>query len=203
MTALEKVGAVSALFVVGLVVFLILLKEFPQKTTIMVTTLLRPFPQVLSHKALDVLHSFRMGLHVLRTGSHLVFVIFWSMMVWLGATLGAWSILWAFDLRLPFMSAIFITVATAFSAALPSSPGYVGPFHFAVKMSVLFFVPEIGESAAAGVAIIYHLVCIVPTTLAGIYFLWKENMSFAEIQRAEEEREAEDELEAEISEAEL
>ncbi len=80
-----------------------------------------------------------------------------------------------------------MTVITAFSAAIPSSPGYVGPFHAAVSASVLFFLPGLDKSTAAGIAIIFHLVCILPTTFIGMYYLWKENMSFSEIQHIEEE----------------
>ena len=186
---LKIVGVLSALFILGLLVFLVLLKEFPQRTTSVVNLFLKPFPKKFSEKALELLESFRTGLQVLQTGTHLFYLVFWSLSVWIAASTSAWIVLLAFDLPLPFMAGIFTTVMAAFSAAIPSSPGYVGPFHAAVSASVLFFLPTLDKSTAAGIAIIFHLVCILPVTFGGIYYLWKENMSFSEIQHIEEEEE--------------
>ncbi|MCP4403005.1 MAG: flippase-like domain-containing protein, partial [bacterium] len=184
---LQIVGSLAAVFIFALLLFLVLLKEFPQQTTTFMKLLLSPLPKSLGHKILDIVESFRMGLQVLQTGSHLFFLMFWSLSVWLTAAFAAWIILWTFGLDLPFMAGVFMTVITAFSAAIPSSPGYVGPFHAAVSASVLFFLPGLDKSTAAGIAIIFHLVCILPTTFIGMYYLWKENMSFSEIQHIEEE----------------
>ncbi len=188
-SALEKIGIVSTLFVLGLLAFLILLKELPNKTTQFITLLCKPLPASLSHKVLEFVNSFRIGLRVLDTGSHLFWVIFWSFAVWFTAIFGGWMVLKAFALPLSFMAAMFINVIIAFSAAIPSSPGYVGPFHAAVSAGILFFLPTLDKSAVAGIAIIFHLTCIIPITLAGLYFLWKENMSIAEIQHVEQEEE--------------
>ncbi len=187
---LQKIGIVSALFVFGVLAFLILLKEFPRQTTRFVEIVCKPLPASLSRNALELLNSFRLGLRVLDTGSHLFWVIFWSLAVWLIAILGGWAVLLAFHLPLSFMAAMFINVIIAFSAAIPSSPGYVGPFHAAVSAGVLFFLPKSDISTVAGIAIVFHLVCIVPTTLIGLYYLWKENLSIAEIQHVEEQEEA-------------
>lgn len=184
---LTKAGILSAMFVIGLLIFLVALKEFPRQTTSIARRLLQPLPASLAHKAIKLLESFRTGLQVLKTGRHLFFLVFWSLLVWFLAVVAAWLILEAFALDLPFIAAIFVTVLTAFSVAVPSSPGYIGPFHAAVSASVLFFVPDMDKSVAAGIAIVFHLTCILPITLAGLYYLWKENLSFAEIQHAEEE----------------
>jgi hypothetical protein len=58
-----------------------------------------------------------------------------------------------------------------------------------VSAVVLFFFPGLEKSTAAGIAIIFHLVCILPMTLGGLYYLWRENMSFAEIQHLDKDEE--------------
>ena len=194
---LKKAGGLSALLVLGILVVLVLLKECPQKTTAIARRLLQPLPQSISRSALKLLESFRTGLQVLKTGRHLLFLVFWSLLIWSMAVFGGWLILHAFALNLSFMAAMLITVTTSFSVALPSSPGYIGPFHAAVSAGVLFFVPDMDKSAAAGIAIVFHLACIAPITIAGLYYLWKENMSFAEIQhidKNEEEANAQNDL---------
>ena len=184
---LQIIGGLSAIFVFALLLFLVLLKELPRQTTAFMKLLLKPLPKSLGDKILAIVESFREGLQVLQTGKHLFFLVFWSLSVWLVASASAWVVTRAFALDLPFMAGVFITAITAFSAAIPSSPGYVGPFHAAVSASVLFFLPELDKSTAAGIAIIFHLICIVPVTLLGIYYLWRENMSFSEIQHIEED----------------
>ncbi|GAK60353.1 hypothetical protein U27_00244 [Candidatus Vecturithrix granuli] len=186
---LKKAGGLSALIVLGILVVLVLLKEFPQKTTAIARRLLQPLPQSISHNALKLLESFRTGLQVLKTGRHLLFLIFWSLMIWGMAVVTGWVILHAFALNLSFMAAMLMTVTTSFSVAIPSSPGYIGPFHAAISAGVLFFVPDMDKSVVAGIAIVFHLVCIVPITLAGLYYLWKENLSFAEIQHVDKNEE--------------
>ena len=183
---IRRVGLVSMLFLVGVVVFLVLLKELPRQTTRVVQFVLKPLPPILTDKALELLHSFRLGLQVLKTGAHLAYLIVWSLAVWLVSVLAGWCILRAFGLLLPFIAAMFLTVLIAFSVALPSSPGYIGPFHAAVLTGVLFFVPTLDKSAVAGIALVYHLTVILPITVMGLYYLWKENLTFADIQHLDE-----------------
>jgi glycosyltransferase 2 family protein len=184
---MQKAGILSVIFVAGLVGFLVLLKEFPQATTRIVRLCLTPFPEALHHKVIELLESFREGLQVLKTGTHLLYLIFWSLIVWLAICGGGWFVLLAFGLDVPFLTAIFIVVLVAFAVAVPSSPGYVGPFHAAVLAGVLLFQPALDKGAVAGIAIVYHLMAIGPITLGGVYYLWKEQMSFADIRHIEEE----------------
>lgn len=184
---MQKAGMLSAIFVTGLVGFLVLLKELPQATTRVVQVCLKPFPESLHHKVVDLLESFREGLQVLKTGMHLVYLVFWSLMVWIAGCAAGWFILLAFDLDVPVLAAAFILVLIAFAVALPSSPGYVGPFHAAVLAGVLLFQPGLDKGAVAGVAIVFHLIAIGPITLGGVYYLWKEQMSFADIRHIEED----------------
>jgi uncharacterized protein (TIRG00374 family) len=188
---MQKAGLLSTVFVAGLVGFLVILKEFPQVTIRFVQILLTPFPDSLTHKVLDLMESFREGLQVLKTGTHLIYLIFWSALVWLVSVSAGWFVLRSFNLDVPFMSAMFIVVLISFAVALPSSPGYVGPFHAAVLAGVLLFQPDLDKGAVAGIAIVYHLMTIGPITLGGVYYLWKEQMSFSEIQHFEGEDDAE------------
>ena len=190
-TLMKEMGLLSAIFVAGLVLFLVLFKEFPQKTRAVVQKMLTPLPKVLQGKVLGLLDSFRLGLQVLTAGKHLVYLIGWSLVVWGAYAFGNWLMLWAFGLQLSLLAAIFIMVLIAFSVALPSSPGYIGPFHAAIVAGILFFLPGYDRSSAAGIAIVFHLIAVGPVTLLGLFYLWQENLSLAEIQHLEKTEEAE------------
>ncbi len=188
---MQKAGILSAILVAGLIGFLVLLKELPQATTRFVRLCLQPFPETFSHNVVELLDSFREGLQVLKTGPHLLYLVFWSAMVWLAGCTAGWFVLLAFGLDVPFLSAVFINVLIAFAVAVPSSPGYVGPFHAAVLAGVLLFQPGLDKGTVAGIAIIYHLVSILPITLGGVFYLWKEGISFADIRHMNEEEQVE------------
>jgi glycosyltransferase 2 family protein len=185
---LRASGAVSAVFVGGLIVCLIILKQFPQVAIAIIRAVFTPFSPRLCQTVLELEEAFREGLQVLKTGMHLVYIVGWSLMVWLAACTSGWLVMLAFNLGLSFLATAFIMVLSAFAVAAPSSPGYVGVFHWAVKTGVLLFLPELDEEVALGVAIIYHLVAILPVTAAGLWYLWKAQLSFADIQHIAEEQ---------------
>ena len=73
------------------------------------------------------------------------------------------------------LPAAFLALAVAtLSTLLPSSPGYVGTFHFfAFKAAVVFGTPP---PVAAAFSIVAHLLLWVPTTLAGAAAaIWSSN----------------------------
>lgn len=88
-----------------------------------------------------------------------------SACIWVGETGLFWSILHGLNIDVDFPAALMIMAVTTLSTLVPSSPGYVGPFHFAAySMAVVF-----GSSApaAASFAVLAHLSLWIPTTVAG------------------------------------
>lgn len=79
----------------------------------------------------------------------------------------------AFDTSHATVIAAFFALAVATLATLvPSSPGYVGTFHFFAIQALLPF--QIAPTTAAAVAISAHLMLWLPTTSAGLLALcWK------------------------------
>jgi uncharacterized protein (TIRG00374 family) len=88
-----------------------------------------------------------------------------SACVWLGETGLHWAILHGLGINVGFAGALMIMAVTTLSTLVPSSPGYVGPFHFAAySMAVMF---GSSASAAASFAVLSHLALWIPTTVAG------------------------------------
>jgi glycosyltransferase 2 family protein len=88
-----------------------------------------------------------------------------SACIWVGETGLFWAILHGLNIDVDFPGALTIMAVTTLSTLVPSSPGYVGPFHFAAySMAVMF-----GSSApaAASFAVLSHLSLWIPTTVAG------------------------------------
>lgn len=93
-----------------------------------------------------------------------------SMLVWAGeAGLFYFVLLGAGVEGSPLVALLVMAVATL-STLVPSSPGYVGPFHLAAFTAISLVG---GTAAQAGsYAVIVHLALWLPTTLAGALAIW-------------------------------
>lgn len=95
----------------------------------------------------------------------LVITFVLSMFVWMGEAGLFWSLLQGFSLKANFSIAVTIMAIATLSTLVPSSPGYVGPFHLAAfaAISMLNGTPE----QAASFAVLSHLSVWLPTTVMG------------------------------------
>jgi uncharacterized membrane protein YbhN (UPF0104 family) len=71
----------------------------------------------------------------------------------------------AADVPLGLGAAFFALAVSTLSTLLPSSPGYIGTFHFFAIQSAIAFGAM--EASAAAFAVLAHLLLWLPTTLAG------------------------------------
>jgi hypothetical protein len=74
------------------------------------------------------------------------------------------------------------TAVANLATLVPSSPGYVGTFDVVLKEMLE---KGFGASAsnAAGYTLVVHAMLIVPVVLAGLYFLWRENLTLQDLGR--------------------
>jgi len=163
---LRAAGALAAVAAVGGMAFLSVLRAWPALAVRVVSTLLHPFPAKLVDKVRDLLTTFAAGLHGLRSWSTVGGILGWSLLVWLTASGTVLCVLLAFDLSLPVTAPLLLVSLTSFAAAFPSSPGYVGPFHYACYAGLTAY----GVAPVDGgmVALVVHACMIVPVTLLGI-----------------------------------
>ena len=89
-----------------------------------------------------------------------------SMLVWVGEAGLFWALLRGLELRVGFAFAVVVMAIATLSTLVPSSPGYIGPFHLAAFTAVSMLG---GNSAqAASFAVVAHLGVWLPTTVAGV-----------------------------------
>jgi hypothetical protein len=74
------------------------------------------------------------------------------------------------------------TAVANLATLVPSSPGYVGTFDVALK-ELLEKGFGANASSAAGYTLVVHAMLIVPIVLAGLYFLWRENLTLHDLAR--------------------
>ena len=109
------------------------------------------------------------GLAAMSRPGVLAWAFLLSMFVWLGEAGLFFALLTGLDLATGTAAALVIMAVATLSTLVPSSPGYVGPFHLAAYSAVA----ALGATSAqaASFAILAHLALWVPTTLAGVAIL--------------------------------
>ncbi len=83
----------------------------------------------------------------------------------------------AFNVEVTPMAAVVLVVVTNLSMAVPSAPGYVGPYEAAV-VAVLGIL-GVGREMAQAFAIVYHVVGLVPVALIGVIAAIQQGVGLA------------------------
>lgn len=119
----------------------------------------------LVRKVLLTLHSLLIGFRAMSRPRVLGVVVVLSALVWAGESCFFWSFLAGFGISAsPAAAALAMAIATL-ATLVPSSPGYIGPFHLAAyaATTILGSPPEI----AASFAVLAHAGIWLPTTFVG------------------------------------
>ncbi|MBI1273773.1 MAG: flippase-like domain-containing protein [Alphaproteobacteria bacterium] len=100
-----------------------------------------------------------------------------SVFVWAGESGLIWALLNGSGISAAYPAALVVTAMVTLSTLVPSSPGYIGPFHLAgyAAATMLGATPE----TAAGFSVIAHLGLWLPVTLAGTAVIMFNRRLFA------------------------
>ncbi len=183
---LKKWSVIMAFLGICAITSLFLLSLYPKKSGAVFEKLLFIFPHHLRDKLVDLLHSFISGLQVFDHKTKLIWVGTLSLIIWLINAASVYVLCYSFDIGLSFAGSCFVTVCIALAVALPQAPGFIGVFHIATQKSLDVF--GIGLSSAQSFAILLWAITVVPITITGLLFLWREGISFGEISHYDEEK---------------
>jgi glycosyltransferase 2 family protein len=171
-------------------VFLFLLVTRPEKTVSRLERLARVLPGSLRRPMVDALRSFLSGLAVLRDPRLFLLSLAWAIGQWLFLALSFLVGFRAFGLDgVGYTAAVFLQSVIGLAVAIPSSPGFFGPFEAATRVSLtLWGVPA---EQAISFAVGYHIGTFIPVTVIGLYYVWRLELRWKDVRRSEETVEAE------------
>jgi uncharacterized protein (TIRG00374 family) len=131
--------------------------------------------------ALRLMISVINGVSYLRAPSHALAIFLITVLIWL-LEAGLYLFLMpAFGVGVHFRSAISVMALTNLGLIIPSSPGFVGSFHFfCMKALTMLEVPRV---TALGYATVVHLAFFIPVTLWGLMIIVSMSIDFARIRR--------------------
>jgi uncharacterized protein (TIRG00374 family) len=143
----------------------------------------RLLPERAGEVLVRIVRSFIEGLSILRAPTDFVRVLVWSLAVWLINAAAFYAGFLAFHIRaLPFSAALLLQGIVAVGVALPSSPGFFGPFEAFSRLALGFY--GVPASAAEGFAVGTHLGWFLPITVIGLLYLARSGLSFRDISAA-------------------
>lgn len=153
-----------------LFIILISLKVYETKTSRLIHFLLKPLPEKISKKINIVILNFLSGVMPLKSFFHYFYVAFLSVFIWFCYALVYYFCLQAFNLEkiydLAWYVGLVVLVFTTISIVLPTSPGYVGTYHYLCQISLVMF--GVSATEALSYASIAHAITILPVTLVGL-----------------------------------
>jgi glycosyltransferase 2 family protein len=187
--AASVLAGIMALIVIGLFSMVVARRQ----TVRLAYAVTRLLPARLQEPALVALRSFASGLAVLRSPQLFVASVLLALVQWMFLALSYHLGFRAFGIDdVPFSGAIFLQSLISLAVAVPSSPGFFGPFEAAARAGLgLWNVP--GDQAIS-FAIGYHIAGYLPVTLIGVFYVWRMGLTWSDVRHSEEA--VEEELEA-------
>jgi uncharacterized protein (TIRG00374 family) len=169
---------------------LLVLRGWPEQSIALTLFLLRPFPARFSSLAEYALRSFMEGLGALSGGSHIFWIVLHSATIWLVASTGPILVgLWVFgvDLGSPMetlLTSWILLGAVGVAVAIPSAPGFIGPYQLAFKAVLVRF--GVDPATAFAMAMLVWFVFWICMTLQGLLVLRGAHTNLSEITRTSE-----------------
>jgi len=182
----RKIAAGGAVVFVGAWGLLWLLARRPDRVLLVFErTAGRLLSPDLTERGVEILGSFIEGLGAFHDARVFLRTLAWTVVVWAVASLSVWCGFRAFGIEAPGATgAVFLQSLIGFAVAIPSSPGFFGPFEAACRIGLGFYGVEAARtvSFAAG----YHVMTFVPITLIGLWYVRRMGLRWAQIGRSEE-----------------
>lgn len=174
-----KSGYLMFVLTIGLFLFLVLLKNQNQITQNLLKKFLSVLPDPLAQKLEELMVAFIDGINGMKRKREYLVVLMLSLGIWFFYWLNLHLVMISFNLTQTYnvgvVSSLVLLVITTISVVVPSSPGYVGTYHYLCQLSLeLFGVPR---SVGLSIAFVAHGISILPTALVGMVMAWKEGIS--------------------------
>lgn len=113
-----------------------------------------------------------------RTGILIIGISFFG---WILVFITAWSAAEALKLDVRLVAIMFAVVVTTMGMLIPSSPGYIGVFHYLTVVSLSTF--GIQKDAALALALLWHAVNYLTLSATGYIALWIHGTSLSQVLR--------------------
>ncbi|RMD97620.1 MAG: UPF0104 family protein [Deltaproteobacteria bacterium] len=152
-----------------------------------VSLLTRPFPKRVQETLLGIVAAFSRGLGALRFDWAFVAIVLLSLGVWFSSVFYFHLCNRAFaeilPVALPPIAPFLLLLAISLVAAVPSSPGFIGVFHYAYQLVLVEF-HAVDRETALAIALVSHGVMYIVQTTLGFGYAFYDVKTFGKIARS-------------------
>ena len=178
---IQPVALILTIFLLVVILMLVFL-YFQQD---LVLRLLDKVVGSVSTRLASVLHSmflnFAEGMHIFRSASEMAKSFLFSLITWGLVALSLAVLLNAFHLDYPWYAPLLMLSILGVFTSVTVTPGLVGQYHIPVVASLLMVLPSMDSDEAKAVAIVAHLVALIPPTTLGIYSMLREHLRITDL----------------------
>jgi uncharacterized protein (TIRG00374 family) len=151
------------------------------KITLFIT---RPFSWRMARSGISSIKSFKEGLLSVNSTKTMVIAFLYSVLIWAVFAYSIYLMGLAFGLHLSVTAAVMVLLAICLAMMIPSTPGFIGPYHASVAYSLVLY--HIPLEKALSFSLVFHATNYIPITLAGFLYLWRHHLSLRKIREEEE-----------------
>ena len=109
-----------------------------------------------------------------------------SLLSWFGSVAVGWCVAQAFDMSVPVTAIAFALVVVALGMVVPSSPGYIGVFHYLVTVALAPF--GVPKDLALSFALVWHGLNYVVLSVVGLVAMAIHGTSLGQVMQRWRER---------------
>ena len=120
------------------------------------------------------------GFAVMRTKTGILIIAI-TFLGWVFVYITAWTAAEALKINIQIVATMFAVVVTTMGMLIPSSPGYIGVFHYLTVVSLSPF--GILKDTALAFALLWHAVNYLTLSVSGYITLWIHGTSISQILR--------------------
>jgi uncharacterized protein (TIRG00374 family) len=139
-------------------------------------------PRRWANRLQSILEGLLGGLDALRSPKRLALVVVWSLVIWLAMAASFALGFTAFRLPVPPSAALLLMGLVAFGVAIPSSPGFFGPFEAVTRATLALY--SVDVTLAVSYAVAYHLAVFLPISGLGLWSLSRAHLHIADLRTA-------------------
>ena len=153
----------------ALIVFLVVYKKFAVEFFHKMANKNYIHKKAFAQKIVGILEGFIDGFEIIKDFRLLLLALVISIMVWVVEVFIIHYMLLAFNIHLPIVAYLVLTVILIVSIAIPAAPGFIGSWHFACVLGLSFF--GIAQDLAFAFGVVYHFFSMALLALLGFIFL--------------------------------
>jgi glycosyltransferase 2 family protein len=174
----------TAIFLAAVLTGLMLFVVAPDHVFAISDAVMRRVAPRFEPKMRSILEGFVSGLHVLRSPRLLAQVFFWTVLHWFCNAFAFWLGFQALHLSAPFSAGLMLQGLIAIGVAIPSTPGFFGPFEAVGKVGLAVY--GVSNAEAVSWVIGFHVLSFIPITIMGAWYLTRMKLHFRDFSAASE-----------------